>query len=35
MPIVDEGVEQLKSSNTTGESVNWYNPYGKIFDCIY
>ena len=35
MPIFDEVVEQLEPSSTTDETVNWYNHFGKKFDCIY
>lgn len=35
MPTVDEVIEQLDTSNTTDETVNWYNHFGKFFDCVY
>ena len=35
MPIVDEVFEQLEPSNTTDETVNWYNHFGKFFDYVY
>lgn len=35
MLIVDEVVEQLEPSNTTDETANWYNHFGKFFYYIY